>query len=322
MHKEERPSGRDRSESASARPPTKGITLSSEPARQESRSNYHIADAALARVRRASEKARRDRLPRIDAPRTEPTTKRTITADYQATARALEPAIEIELSPAPIIEPSPAPTAAAAAPARSKSVTTVRKELPRVETESSIYPLDSPATSDTAIDDPLPSTALEEIEPCDYLEAEVRKFGHLLVADESEATEIPPRSVHFTITFIDLFVIAASSTPFLALVEILNGDFADSATWISSAMIVLLVAFFYLAITQCLCGKTFGMMLTNTRVVEAKTQEPPTVARALLRAAAYFADLPFLVGLLWPLTNRRHRGLQDYLSGTLVARDY
>jgi uncharacterized RDD family membrane protein YckC len=161
---------------------------------------------------------------------------------------------------------------------------------------------------------------LDEMEPLDYLAAEINKVA---AGDEFSHNESPSLFTHVVIGVTDLITIALSCAPFLALIEIVNGNYAYGRTRTAVAVVLLLVSSFYLALTQSLCGRTFGMMLTNTRLVDAENYEPISVGRALLRTLGYFiAFAPAMIGLLWPALNRRRRAWQDYIAGTLVARDF
>ena len=161
---------------------------------------------------------------------------------------------------------------------------------------------------------------LDEMEPVDYLAAEINKVA---AGDEFAHDESPSLFTHVVIGLMDLITIALSSAPFLALVEITNGNYAYSRTRIAVGAVVFIVSTFYLALTQSLCGKTFGMMLTNTRIVDARSFEPITAGRAILRTLGYFvAFAPAMIGLLWPALNRKRRAWQDYIAGTLVVRDF
>jgi uncharacterized RDD family membrane protein YckC len=65
------------------------------------------------------------------------------------------------------------------------------------------------------------------------------------------------------------------------------------------------------------------MMVTNTCVIAARTAEPVTPQRALLRSISYLvAVAPAMIGLLWAATNRKRRGLHDYIAGTQIACDF
>jgi uncharacterized RDD family membrane protein YckC len=161
---------------------------------------------------------------------------------------------------------------------------------------------------------------LDEVEPLDYLAAEINKVA---AGDEFAHNESPSLYTHVVIGLTDLLTIALSCAPFLALIEIVNGNYAEGRTRMAIVVVILVVSSFYLALTQSLCGKTFGMMLTNTRLVTAQNFEPITPGRAVLRTFGYFvAFAPAMIGLLWPALNHKRRAWQDYIAGTLVARDF
>jgi len=161
----------------------------------------------------------------------------------------------------------------------------------------------------------------DEIEPCDYLEAEIRKVDRVLAAEFAK-NESPSLAVHLVIAIVDMLVIAMSSAPFMILIST-GAGFGNPRSRISAAVIAVIMTFFYLVLTQALCGKTFGMMLTNTRVVNADTFESVSPGRALARTFGYFFALaPMAIGFVWALINKKHRGWHDMISGTLVARDF
>ena len=93
-------------------------------------------------------------------------------------------------------------------------------------------------------------------------------------------------------------------------------------TAIAVALIALVVSFFYFAVTQALCGKTFGMMITNTRVVSLETGADLSIQQSLIRTVGYFVSLiPAMLGFIWIAFNSPRRGLHDILSGSIVIRD-
>jgi uncharacterized RDD family membrane protein YckC len=196
----------------------------------------------------------------------------------------------------------------------------VLAERPEIKRSTDSQDLVS-STTDASIDSPK-ILVLDEIEPMDYLEAEIRKVDQVL-SKEFARNESPSIGAHLVLNIIDLFTIALSCSPFLALVLITNGSLESSETRIAMGGIIALVAFSYLALTQALCGKTFGMMITGTRILEARTLEHPTVQRALIRSAGYFlAAAPALLGILWAAGDRKRRGWQDLIAGTIVAHDF
>jgi len=277
------------------------------------RSSNNIVEAALTRVKRATENASRAALPKIEPARSVQT-QVSMGVDRQATARALEPITEME----PAVEFAPEPRPEIVQP---RYVTPARVEAaPVAESNVSENVFENPYAEDEA--EPAPIRVLDEIEPLDYLEAEVRKVDKALGA-EFLRNESPSIITHAVIGITDLMAIAVSCSPFLAFVMIANGSFSLAQTRMATGAIVVLIAFFYLVLTQCLCGKTFGMMLTNTRVVDADTFESPSPSQALIRTVGYFvAAAPALAGLLWADFDYKHRGWQDFISRTVVVRDF
>ena len=281
------------------------------PAQSVARSNHHIADAAIARVRRASEKANRALLPKIEPARPiQQGAKGAIVTDKQATARALEPAIEIKHRHDPIKEESSKSSASSALPSRAM----ITAEAPRPLIESRLLP--EPDDSFTSCNE---SALPDEIEPMDYLEAEVRRFGNYQ-GEEGIRAERLSISKLAILTITDLLIIAVSSAPFLALIELFNGNFTSPENWLATGAIILMIAYFYLGLTQSLCARTFGMMLTNTRVFTAKTNDPITVPRALARTFIFAPA--FALCWLWAVLNPTRRGLHDIISGTVVTDDF
>jgi len=278
------------------------------PAVSGRRTSNNIVEAALTRVKRASENASRAALPKIEPARS--IQQVSMPVDRQATARALEPVTEIE----PTIEFTPV--------ARPEIVQPAVIKPSRVEaTASADYGVSKTSYADD-IAEPAKVLVLDEIEPLDYLEAEVRKVDKALGA-EFLRNESPSIVTHAVIDIVDLLAVAVSGSPFVAFVMIADGSFSISQTRLATGIIVALIAFFYLVLTQYLCGRTFGMMLTNTRVVDAQTFETPSPSQALLRTVGYFiAAAPALAGIIWGAFDHKHRGWQDFISGTVVVRDF
>ncbi|HXU38914.1 MAG TPA: RDD family protein [Blastocatellia bacterium] len=296
------------------------VERTSMPADSARRASSTIVEAALNRVKRASENASRAALPKIEPARTMPASSQAgLAIDRQATARALEPAPEIESNPEPA--PSPRPELVQSQFTRPARVETV---LPVKETARAIVIPDPEPQPSFIADTPkqISTLVIDELEPLDYLEAEVRKVDQALGA-EFLRNESPSILTHAVISCVDAIAIAASCSPFLAIIRISDGNFASTQTRFTSGAVVALIAFFYLALTQSLCGRTFGMMFTNTRIVDSLTFESPSASRALLRTVGYFiAAVPAFAGIAWAAFNRKRRGWQDFISGTVVVRDF
>jgi uncharacterized RDD family membrane protein YckC len=272
-----------------------------------------IVEAALTRVRRASKNASRTASQRVETGRGQQLNSIGAQAsDRHATARALAPDTEISAAPAP----------------PSNHYSTERLLVKPAEP----VPVTSPLVRTNELDDNDPSiaefdaepglVAVDEIEPIDYLAAEIGKV-EVGLAGEFAKNESAPLSLHIVINLVDLSVVAIAAAPFLISMGIFDGDFSTSPTRIAVAAIVGLVALFYLFLTQGLSGKSFGMMMTNTRVVDARSFDHPSPPRILVRSVGYLIGVGFaMIGLLAIAFNQRRRGLHDLLSGTVVVRDF
>ena len=162
---------------------------------------------------------------------------------------------------------------------------------------------------------------IDEIEPRDYLADEIKRVDKVLRrgAGQSEAA---PGLAQIVAACVDVLVIGLTSTLFLALVELNNGVYSERSTKIAGFVVVGLVSFFYLALTHCARGRTFGMMLTGTRVVTNGSNQSLTMSMAFLRTiGSYIALAPVGIGLAWVLFDGRRRGWPDLISGTVVIKD-
>ncbi|MGH9764627.1 MAG: RDD family protein, partial [Blastocatellia bacterium] len=162
---------------------------------------------------------------------------------------------------------------------------------------------------------------IDEIEPLDYLEAEVRKVDEKLL--KQEALDRAPHFCRVVSGAIDALTVLISAVPFVGLILFSGGRLSATHTQIAAGAVVLLIALFYLALTQSLIGKTFGMMVTNTRVVEGGTHSSPSLSRVLIRSVCYLISIaPAAAGLLWMFLDGKGRAWHDLLSGTVVIRDF
>lgn len=272
-----------------------------------SRDQNPVVEAALSRLRRANENAARPPHSQVSSLSSQP----VLTVDREATARALEPtAEEVEADSESKARPNP------------YAKPQIAHAVPRSEARS--VPVEEPSTGTLAATDCEPSSLepLEEIDPLDYLAAEVKKVDQVLgreLARDERASIIS----HVITGVADSLTIAIGCLPFIGIIAITRPALSEPGTQFAIGLIAVTIGFFYLSLTHYLCGKTFGMMLTNTRIVDATTLKPATGGQAVLRAVGYFvAALPFGAGFLWLVVDRRRRGLHDYLSGTVVMPDY
>lgn len=69
-------------------------------------------------------------------------------------------------------------------------------------------------------------------------------------------------------------------------------------------------------------GATPGKLLLDCRVVDAKTLQPLSGKKAVIRCLAYLASaLPIYLGFVWIAFDKRKQGLHDKLAGTLVLHE-
>lgn len=167
-----------------------------------------------------------------------------------------------------------------------------------------------------------PAKRADAMSSLDYLEAEIKRVDEALSQELARPRGAPllGRAVSAAI---DLAIFAISCAPFIASIWIAGGDFSKPGTKLAIALIAFLISFFYLMLTHCLCGKTLGMALTNTRVIDAETQGQLSCERALLRVIGYYlAAIPLGIGFFWAAFRRDRRGWQDLFSRTMVVSDF
>jgi uncharacterized RDD family membrane protein YckC len=112
------------------------------------------------------------------------------------------------------------------------------------------------------------------------------------------------------------FVIVATA---IALVAALAGGLHSG--WLAGALAGagwFIAAAIYFAAFWSTTGQTPGMRLMHLRVVTS-AGAPPSVSRSLVRfVGLILAIIPLFAGFLPVLFDSRRRGLQDFLSGTVV----
>ncbi len=288
-----------------------------QPSHQRPATNNAIVEKALTRVRRATENAHRAALPKIEPVRPAQRPTASLGLDREATARQLTP--EVDLSPRRTAELDPIADLLES-PRQSTEVV----EPTQAYKPTSPLQAEAKLTSFVEAEDHVASARFipDEIEPRDYLEAEIRKVDKELNA-EFARNESPSIVIHAILNLTDFIAISVSAAPFLAVIEFMNGDFSAPHTQFAAGTMVVMIAFLYLVLTQSLGGKTFGMMFTNTRVVNAFTFEQPSPGQIILRSLGYvIAFAPLLLGFFIAVIHHKRRGLHDLISGTQVARDF
>ena len=125
---------------------------------------------------------------------------------------------------------------------------------------------------------------------------------------------------------LDSFLFGAVAAPFLVLIygrdyfywsSEQTGIFAiyGIADFLLTTLLpVVLIIGFWIKL-----GATPGKLLLDCKVVDAKTLQPLSGKKALLRCLAYLASaLPLYFGFVWIAFDKRKQGLHDKLAGTLV----
>lgn len=252
--------------------------------------------------------------------------------EKKAASRITEKVVE-SAPPLPVrerpIERSEAPRPRISATVQASSVTVgaiqVQTNIPKTDIKTdfkeprTVVPVVSADTYESLDIDC--NTPIDEIEPIDYLEAEVRKVDEKLFHHES--IDALPLSVRIISGVVDILTIALSAGCFLAVMTFSGADLSTTTNKAVAVVIATLTALFYLTLTQCLAGRTFGMMLTSTRVVQGDSGCAPSLGRSIVRSVGYFLALaPAAIGMFWMIFDYKGRGWHDILSGTTVVRDF
>jgi uncharacterized RDD family membrane protein YckC len=139
-----------------------------------------------------------------------------------------------------------------------------------------------------------------------------------------------PRLVAYLLDTVVIFVlIIAVSVPAFVLMNAVGGFDAGgprspgsvvliSAAWL---MAVVTISFLYFPFFWQRTGQTPGMMPFRLWVVRDRDGQPFGWGTALLRVLGmYVASSVFYLGFVWILIDKRHRGWQDLIAGTLVIQ--
>ncbi len=286
--------------------------VTSTPSASTNRSANPVVEAALNRVRTASENASRSVGQESHAAR--PINSGAVVMGKDSTAKALAPSVEHHR------EENPSPDRLTSAQERSDFRT---HSTPATAARRAIEPSHIEADDFSDMNEEVSvysAGSAMEMEPRDYLAEEINKLRTQSMQQTAE--RLPSVTAHFVIGAIDLALVAISCAPFLVLIRIVSGSLTESGAIVAAAAMGLVISLFYFSLTQTLTGKTFGMMFTGTRLVDAYTQEHPSIGQNVLRTFGYLiAIAPLMIGLFWIAISSDRRGWQDYISGTMVIRD-
>ena len=138
--------------------------------------------------------------------------------------------------------------------------------------------------------------------------------------DEEIYDDRPSLVKRFVGGIADLLVVAFVSSPFAAIIELTNGNWADTGVAVTMCSIVILVMFLYMTASIALTGRTWGMFLVSVRAIDAETGLSPTIGQSARRTLVYMLSLVTLgLGTLYALFDAEGRAVHDHLSGTITV---
>jgi len=95
-------------------------------------------------------------------------------------------------------------------------------------------------------------------------------------------------------------------------------------SWVDIVIVISMVFVAWL-ITLSFCvykSSTPGKMLFGLKIVDVKTNKPPSLGQYIVRYAAYLVSFSLcLLGFLWIIIDKRKQGLHDKIAGTSVVKN-
>ena len=223
------------------------------------------------------------------------------------------------VSQAPVA--APVPVLPPATPAEDEKA--IQTKAPEAARERPLVVVPAQPAKKAPVVESKPQTRRAEVAEA-TVEAAVSADDELLRADSEEELydDRAPVGARLAGSVIDLLVVAFASSPFAAIIELTNGNWADWRVVASMGGIVFVVMFLYLTTATALAGRTWGMSLVSLGAVDAETGLPPTTKQAVARALFYMLSLLTLgLGLIYALFDAEGRTAHDHFSGTIVVRD-
>jgi uncharacterized RDD family membrane protein YckC len=122
---------------------------------------------------------------------------------------------------------------------------------------------------------------------------------------------------------VDAVVIVLANIPFIALVEMSNGNLLDLRIQAALVCVAVMLYLFYMILMLASSGQTAGMMAAGIVAVDARSLNLPSFSQALGRAIGLpLAAAPALLGFLVPAFDSQRRSLSDIISGTTVKQAF
>jgi uncharacterized RDD family membrane protein YckC len=124
-----------------------------------------------------------------------------------------------------------------------------------------------------------------------------------------------------TAAVVDLLVCALLFSPFVAVVQLTNGDWLRVRTIVLATAVSSAIVFLYVTFTTALTGRTLGMRLLSLRTIDKRTGLIPTGSQSVGRAFIYTATLAAAgLPIIYAVFSREGYTLHDRLTGTVVVR--
>lgn len=106
-------------------------------------------------------------------------------------------------------------------------------------------------------------------------------------------------------------------TALQAITLYLNSE-AFSLALTNTLLQVLALGLVHTAIQHAF-GTTLGRYIIGIKLVDAATEEPPTLMQYLRRMLGYFISLPpFMIGFIWQCFDKRRQTWHDKIAGTVM----
>lgn len=140
---------------------------------------------------------------------------------------------------------------------------------------------------------------------------------------EEVVEQIAPASLarRLGAALIDLGVIAFSTIPFIAAVEIVYGDFSQRLVRIALVGTAAVIGVLYEVIMLSVAGRTVGMAIAGLLALNARTMDVPSAGQAVRHVlGTVLGALPLFFGFFLALFNRERRTFADLLAGIVVKR--
>ena len=153
--------------------------------------------------------------------------------------------------------------------------------------------------------------------------ARPRSEAALWLPREEAVEQIAPASLarRLGAALIDLGVIAFSTIPFVAAVEIVYGDLSQRLVRIALVGTAAVVGILYEVIMLSVAGRTVGMAIAGLLALNARTMDVPSAGQAVRHIlGTVLGALPLFFGFFWALFNRERRTFADLLAGIVVKR--